>query len=303
MKKFDIYVPASTTNLGPGFDVLGIALDIYNIFEVETGGTGIEIKVAGEGEGILPCDEKNLFIKAMKMAFDALGEPMPGIKLLQKNTIPLNRGLGSSASAALGGLLAAREILGKKLSGAIMTELAVELEGHPDNIIAAWKGGAVINYVENGQNRHIKMIPPDNPDVVVLIPPFPVETKKAREILPDTYSKKDVVENLRNVSLLVFALTTGDYRLLSAGCRDTVHQPYRAKLIPGLYEVIDAAVEAGAYGSYLSGSGSTIAAFCSGNSETVASAMQRIMLDKGVETKTIITKISETGSYIKKKME
>jgi homoserine kinase len=299
LNSFKIYVPATTTNLGPGFDVLGIALNLCNIFKVIPNTDGkITIDIEGEGHDVLPRNEDNLFIRAMKKAFEEAGEIMPGVHLHQKNSIPLNRGLGSSASAALGGLLAAKEMLKEKLPDSLLEQIAVEMEGHPDNIITAYKGGAVINYVADNKYEHIKLIPPNKLKVVVLIPPFPVETKKARAILPDNYSKADIVENLRNISVLVYALTTGNYDLLKSGCRDRIHQPYRAKLIPGLFETIEAAENAGAHGAYLSGSGSTIAALCTDGADSVALAMKQKMEKDGIETRTMITEISETGSYI-----
>lgn len=295
-REFTVYVPATSANLGPGYDVIGVALDIYNEFHATIGGVKkLHVEIEGEGTDDIPRDENNLIYKSALAGCKIAGVEMPNIRIHQKNAVPLNRGMGSSATAVLGGLMIAREIAGDKLKVDDMISLAVDIEGHPDNLMAAFMGGVVINYKRNGIYRGVKFIPPDPLRVVLVVPDIQVSTKMARELLPDSYEIKDVVSNLGNISLLIHALHTGQYRLLREAMEDTIHQPYRAELIPGFNDVVESAKNAGAWGCAISGSGSTIIAFCSENENEIAEAMKDTFRLHSVDSVSMITGISDDG--------
>ena len=309
MKKFTLKIPATSANLGPGYDVLGMALEVFNFFEVtvfdsEMGNSKghsmkkLTIEITGEGSGELPTDENNLIYKATLEACKKAGVELPPLLIKQHNNVPLNRGMGSSATAVLGGVLIAREIIGDKLDEETLLQLAVKLEGHPDNLLAAYYGGVVINYREKDIYRGVNFMPPSPIKAVLAIPDIQVSTKKARELLPGSYSTTDVVANLRNISLLTFALQTGRLDLLNIAMEDRVHTPYRAEMIPGYFDVEKAVKEAGALGFAISGSGSTVIALCDKNESKIARKMEEIFNNHSVNCRTIITKISKNGVII-----
>jgi len=301
MKHFAVHVPATSANLGPGYDVIGMALEIYNRFEVTIGGPDrVSIEVEGEGAGELPADENNLIYEAFIAGCEMAGIKPPNIHIRQFNSIPLNRGMGSSATAVLGGLMIAGEIAGDRLDNETMLQKAIEMEGHPDNLMAAYMGGIVIIYKEGPTYRGAKFMP-SNPLVAVLvIPDIQVSTKRARELLPDSYPIEDVVTNLRNISLLTLAFQSGNYGLLREAMKDRIHQPYRAELIPGFFDVVKAAEEKGAFGCAISGSGSTVIALCNENADEIADAMMSVFESRSIKCRSIQTQISGRGSYISK---
>ncbi|MCD4783858.1 MAG: homoserine kinase [Candidatus Eremiobacteraeota bacterium] len=298
-REFTVYVPATSANLGPGYDVIGVALDIYNEFHVTMGGTKkLDIEIEGEGADAIPRDENNLIYKSTLAGCKMAGVGVPNIRIHQKNAIPLNRGMGSSATAVLGGLMIAREIAGDRLEADDMISLAIDIEGHPDNLMAAYMGGVVINYKRDGIYRGVKFIPPEPLRAVLVVPDIQVSTKMARELLPDSYKIKDVVSNLGNISLLIHALHTGQYRLLREAMEDTIHQPYRAELIPGFNDVVESAKKSGAWGCAISGSGSTVIAFCSENGNEIAEAMKNAFKKHSVNSVSMITDISDKGACL-----
>jgi len=298
-KNFTIYVPATSANLGPGYDVIGVALNVYNVFHVTIGGDKkLSIDIKGEGADDIPRDENNLIFRSALAGLKSAGVEMPEIQIHQVNSVPLNRGMGSSATAVLGGLMIAREIAGDRLSIDDMLSLAVDIEGHPDNLMAAYMGGVVINYRRNGVYKGVKFIPPEPLNVVLVIPDRQVSTKRARELLPDSYKIQDVVFNIRSMSLLVHALHTGEYNLLSVAMEDRIHQLYRAELIPGFDDVVESAKKAGALGCAISGSGSTVIAFCNENENEIARVMKEAFKRHSVESISMITGIAEDGCRI-----
>lgn len=264
---FCVEVPATTANLGPGFDTLGLALDLTNELWVEPIESGLEIEVEGEGSETLERDERNLVLKAMRAAF---GETrLPALRLRQVNRIPPSRGLGSSAAAIVAGLVAAGELLGRPVPA---LELATRMEGHPDNVAPALMGGLVASGVLD-QGPVARALPLHACwGMAVAIPAFPLPTREARRVMPDHFGLEDVVFNLSRLALLLPALAQGEE--LDLG--DRLHQPYRERLVPGFREVCAAALGAGASGAFLSGAGPTIAAFVDrrrADPEAVARAM------------------------------
>ena len=249
---FCVEVPATTANLGPGFDTLGLALDLTNEVWVETRDSGLEIELEGEGAETLARDEKNLVVKAMRVAFG--DTRMPGLSLRQVNRIPPARGLGSSAAAIVGGLLAAEKLLGRPVP---VLELATRMEGHPDNVAPALLGGLVASGVlrEGPVARPLPLH--ECWQMAVAVPAFPLPTEEARKAMPSRYELEDVVYNLSRLALLLPGLAEG----LELDLDDRLHQPFRERLVPGFREVCAAASRQGASGAFLSGAGPTIAAF------------------------------------------
>ena len=299
MYKFTLEVPATTANLGPGYDTLGVALDYCNLFHVRISDKkSTRFRIIGEGAETLPRDESNLFYRALKEGMEATGETLPPLEITLENKVPLNRGMGSSATAVVGGLLAARQLSSSGMDEETFTRLAVKMEGHPDNVTAAYIGGVVINYTCGSTSRTARFIPPKPLQVVLAVPEVEVSTREARKILPVSYPMTDVVENLQRVSLLIHALHTGEYHLLCDAMKDRIHQEYRAKLIPGFNQVSQAGYDAGAAGVAISGSGSTVAAFCTKEAPKVARAMENAFKNAGVNCRTIITGIRREGARI-----
>ncbi len=312
MKKIKVKIPATSANLGPGFDVLGIALQLYNELEIAelNSPKKFSIEVDGEGKDTLPRDEKNIVYQAVGKVYQRVGKKLPPLSLRFTNRIPLARGLGSSASAIIGGMVAANELLGKKLSVEEILEEALVMEGHPDNLVPALVGGLCICYKKdelqaiptarpgnnargglyqsfrrgsslqvkdsmskaqsNEQIKYIKISQLPNWKVVVCVPKYEVSTALARKILLDKVSRKDVVFNLSRVALLINAFMSGDKCLLETAMEDRLHQTARVKLIPGMDDVFSAAWQAGALGVALSGSGPTIIAFAHNKSKTIS---------------------------------
>jgi len=298
-KKFIIRVPATSANLGPGYDAIAVALQLYNECRVKIGGiSGLKITVTGEGARNIPRDGSNLVFRACALACRYFKTEIPPLSLHQTNHIPLSRGLGSSAGAILTGLLLAKALTGKKFTEALLLQMGAELEGHADNLTAAYYGGIVVNYEADHKIQAAKFLPRLPLKVALAIPDLKIATADARSILPEVYAVKDVVANLRNLALLVHALHCGDYELLKPALRDALHQPYRSSLLPGFSEALYAAMKAGALGAALSGSGSTLIALCAKTPARIAQAMAHQFITQGIACRTLVTEISATGAEV-----
>lgn len=298
-----VKVPATTANLGPGFDVLGASLSLYNELEVSLAQDSKKaiFLIAGEGRRILPKDEKNILWKAMNAVFGLLDQQekysLNSFNIKLTNNIPLSSGLGSSSAARAAGIIAANKICGNKLTLGEMAQLGVKLEGHPDNIIPAFYGGVCIS-INNGKDMiEIVKLPVPKIKAVVCTPGFELATERSRNILPLKYNRKDVVFNIARVALLTKAFCTNDFKLLKEAMQDRIHQPYRAKLIPVMQELIDSAVKVGAYGACLSGAGPSMVAFCDNNkAKDVAKVMTKIWKKETVPTKTFVLDFDKNGA-------
>lgn len=292
-----VTVPATTANLGPAFDCLGLALTLYNTLEVSPREEGLLITVEGEGAGQIAVDHTNMMAGAMQRLYDHVGRPFPSLHLRQINHIPVASGLGSSAAAALGGLIAANKLLGEPLSAAELLEVAVTIEGHPDNMAPALYGGLVL---ANRDSDHllVEHLPIADLRVVVVVPAFTLPTVQARAVLPREVSFPDVIFNLGRVGLLVRALGEGDYQKLASAMRDRLHQPYRVPLIPGMQAAFHAARAAGAHGVALSGAGPGAIAFAPHGHEAIAAAMSRAFAEAGLDSRSWILEIDHHGSRI-----
>jgi homoserine kinase len=276
-RRITVEVPATTANLGAGYDCLGLALGLVNRIEVEVVGWsrdgGIQLEVEGEGTGELPADRENRFVRGLEAAIRAARGDLPpelGWRIRMWNRIPLARGLGSSAAATVGGLVAGNTLAGEPLTATDLLRLATEIEGHPDNAAPALLGGFTVAGPGDGGVEAIRFDAPRDLRVILFIPERRLETAEMRRILPATVPLADAVANLGRVALGVAGLAVGRYDLLRSLTVDRLHEPYRAAVYPELPIIVGAAREAGAIGACLSGAGSTIVAFA----DTLASIAQ-----------------------------
>ncbi len=293
-----VKVPATTANLGPGFDVLGMALDYCNEVAMAETKQGLSIQVSGEGEKFLPRTEANIVTQAANRVFRTVGYTPAGLQIHLTNRIPIARGMGSSAAAIVGGVVAANRLSGGHLSLDAMLDLANQLEGHPDNVTPALVGGMTISCLLGERVHYIKAAFPEKMRAVVAVPAFHLSTAEARRILPKEVSLQDAVFNVSRSSLLVAAILTGKTHLLPVVMDDRLHQPYRAKLIPGLDAVFAAAKQAGAAGVVISGSGPSVIAFSDGDIGAVGQAMQQAFAQAGVQSQIIQAPVNNQGAVI-----
>lgn len=300
MNKVAVKIPASTTNLGPGFDVLGMALNLYNIVEMEVSDSCLNIEIDGEGADIISKDETNLVYMSAKKIFEKIGEKIPPLNIKLNNNIPLARGLGSSGTAIIGGLIAGNVISSAGLTDQDILNMAAEIDGHPDNVAASIFGGIVISSMNNGNVAYMKIIPPKPIKVVVVVPDFHLLTTDARAVLPEKVDIQTAVFNIGRASLLVASLATGDFKHLSISTEDKLHQPYRAKLIPGFDDVFDAAKSVDSESAVaISGAGSSIVAFCCNDkSEQIGESMRKAFLKHNIKSDVMIMDIDYNGTEI-----
>ncbi|HBX24310.1 MAG TPA: homoserine kinase [Desulfotomaculum sp.] len=291
-----VQVPATSANLGPGFDCLGIALELYNSVEFSATPKGIFIEVEGEGADGLPRDESNLVYRAARLVFERQGFKPPGLRIRLVNGIPPGRGLGSSAAAVIGGIIAADAMSGAGLSQREILNLACSLEGHPDNVAPALLGGLVIYTAVDGDITWFKVNLPPGLKAVVAIPDFALNTRDSRESLPQLVTMRDAVYNLGRVALLVAALQKGDLTVLGTAMDDRLHQPFRAGAITGFKKVISAARLAGARGVALSGAGPSIIALADKNFKLIADVMRDTFRESGVNARSLVLTPSPVGA-------
>ncbi len=276
-----VRVPATSANLGPGFDVLGLALGLYNEIVYDEAGR-VTVTIEGEGAGRLDTGADNVVARAVRMAYEAAGRRFPGAAIRCINRIPPARGLGSSAAAWVGGLVAANAMLGSPLERDTLLTLACRAEGHPDNVAAALLGGLTVSCVAGETVVALSLPVPANLLWVVLVPETESSTSEARAVLPDTVKRADAVFNLQRMGLLLAALASGRVDVLGAAMEDRLHQPQRQTLFPWMDAVRQAALEAGALGCVLSGAGPSLLAAVRGVGQPVAGAMERALASAGV---------------------
>ena len=255
-----IKVPATSANMGPGFDSIGIALELYNQLWFEEIEEGVEIIVKRKQEIEIPTDKNNLIYKTMVDFFAQTGNVMPGVRLIQEDYIPMVRGLGSSAACIVAGLLAANHLSGRHYCREQLAQIAAKIEGHPDNSNPAFFGSMVVGALDQNEMRYVRLDLPKELVFAIMVPDFPVSTEASRKVLPDRYTKKDAVFNASRAALLVASMYTGKYENLSMAMQDRIHQPYRNQLIPNMDRIFKAAKNYGALATYLSGAGSTLMA-------------------------------------------
>jgi homoserine kinase len=273
MPHVTVRVPATTANLGPGYDAFGLALGLYDTFEA-TPSPSWEVRITGEGAESLSRDTDNQVVLAMKAVFAAAEQEEQRALVSCDNRVPTGRGLGSSAAAIVGGLLLADAMLPEPLGDEKLFELACELEGHPDNVGAAMYGGFVIGWADGDAGwRAARIDPADGIACVAAIPQWELLTSHARDMLPERVRHEDAAFNAGRAGLLAVGMATGRRELLAAGVADRLHQPHRAAAIADFEEVVGAMTGAGAVGAVLSGAGPAILGLVC--DENDAAALQR----------------------------
>src|SRR5207249_8362178 len=280
--RVQVRVPATSANLGPGFDTLGLALALHNEVVAEEA-DGVLVRIEGEGADRLARTGDNVVARGVRLAYEEAGRAFKGCALTCLNRIPTARGLGSSAAAWVGGLVAGNALLGEPLSKEALLALAARAEGHPDNVAAAVLGGLTVSCAVPAGIAAVSLPVPRSLAWVVLIPAVTSSTAEGRALLPPSVPLEDAVFNVQRVALLLASLQAGRSDTLGAALDDRLHQPYRLKLFPWLPDVAAAARAAGALGCVLSGAGPALLAVVPGDGGAVARAMERALKKAGVE--------------------
>lgn len=305
-----VRAPATSANLGPGFDALGLALRLHDEVEARITGDGLVIDVAGEGENTAASGDQHLVVRAMRTAFDAMDGQPPGIALRCVNAIPHGRGLGSSAAAVCSGILAARALASDgeaRLPSEAVFRLAVAMEGHPDNVAACLAGGLTIAWTPRtppvtglggaAEARLLRVPVPTTLRAVVCVPPVPLATEEARRVLPSTVSHADAAANAARSALLVAALT-GAPEVLFEATEDFLHQPYRAAVMPQTATLISLLREAGV-AAVVSGAGPSVLALTFADSQQGADAVGSIAGETGIAWRVIPLDIDRQGAHVR----
>lgn len=309
--KVSVKVPATTANLGPGFDCLGMALPIYNTVTIEETvlpGTGVEINVladesVGEDFSIehIPMDENSIIYKAVELLYNSIGQSPSELKINIHSQIPIARGLGSSASVIVGGLIAANELLGRPADEAALLSIATEVEGHPDNVTPAIVGGLVISAKEDdGSIVYRKLEWPDEWVITVCIPEYELATDISRSVLPEEVPMKDAIYNAQRMAMFVEAIHTKDAELMKLALKDKLHQPYRMKLVPGLEKIIqNLKHEENVLGCVLSGAGPSILIISLKNDlERIRTMVKDTWHDLNLKAEILTLPVEKNGAQI-----
>ena len=282
-----VRVPATSANLGPGFDALGVALDWAG-----------EITLSEVAAPVAPASSmERLALMAAAALFEQAGEPMPPLAAEYRGDMPIGRGLGMSAAAFAGGLVAANALLGR-VEVESLIPLAWHLEGHGDNIIPTLLGGLCVVAEDDDGPVWCRIEPPENLRVALFVPDFDMPTHESRDRLPVSLTRGQAVHNIARSALVVAAITQRRYDLLGTATQDILHQPARATLFPAMLPALEAARTAGAHGAYLSGGGSTLAAFVTDYAESVAGAMREAAAAHGIDGVTRVVSLSPRGAEV-----
>ncbi|MBE7703892.1 MAG: homoserine kinase [Cyanobacteria bacterium SIG28] len=308
--KVSVKVPASSANIGPGFDCLGVALPIYNTITIEETvlpGTGIEINVIPEADmdgmvfDSIPKDENNIVYKAVEMLYNSIGQEPSELRINIQAQIPITRGLGSSSSIVVGGLLAANKLLGNPADETALLAIATEVEGHPDNVAPAILGGMVLATQEDdGTLTYTKLDWPDEWDLTVCIPDFELSTEIARSVLPKEVPMQDAIFNAKHLALLIQAINTKDAKVMKTALKDRLHQPYREKLVPGMKEIMEAFKhEDGVLGCVLSGAGPSMLVISHKyDLDKIKSTVKDIWEQQNIKVDIRTLKVEEQGAVV-----
>ncbi|NJO40313.1 MAG: homoserine kinase [Cyanobacteria bacterium CRU_2_1] len=299
-----VTIPATTANLGPGFDCIGAALTLHNQFEFSLLPSEAEKSLTIEVTGIeaerVSLDEHNLAYRAFVHFYQQIGQIPPAIRLSIALSVPLARGLGSSATAILGGLIGANQLAGSPVSQDAVMAMAIALEGHPDNVVPALMGGCRLVATHPNGTWTICDVPWHEGVVpIVAIPDFELSTAEARRVLPPDYSRADAIFNMAHLGALLRGLATGRADWLRTALQDRIHQPYRQPLIRGFNAVENAALEAGAYGLVISGAGPTLLALAHpSQAAAVESAMTIAWAHEGVIVQVHQLQLDMNGAIV-----
>ena len=309
--KVSVKVPATSANLGPGFDCMGLAIPLYNTITIEETvlpGTGVEINVLA-GEDMenelhldhIPMDENSIIYRAVELLYNSIGQTPSELKITIQSEIPIARGLGSSASVIVGGLIAANELLGKPADEVALLSIATEVEGHPDNVTPAIVGGLVITSQEDdGSIIYKKLDWPEEWHLTVCVPDYELATDISRSVLPKEVPMQDAVFNAQRMAMFVHAVHTKDAGLMKLALKDKLHQPYRMKLVPGLEKIItNLKHEEDVLGTVLSGAGPSILIVSKGSSQDkIKSIVRETWADLNVKVDIFDTTIEKQGAII-----
>lgn len=297
-------VPASTANLGAGYDCLGMALDVCNRVTLEvTDDGGLTMDVTGEGEGELPAVRSNRFVAGLEDALEASIGPRPafiGWKIAMHNRVPLSRGMGSSSAASVGGVFAGNVLGGSRLSERDLLRAATALEGHPDNAAAALLGGFVVSAHLGERVEAVRFPAPEGLRAVLFIPDRRLATADMRRVLPAEVPLRDAVSNMSRIAIGVAGIASGRIELLADLTVDRIHEPYRSVAYPQLPRMTGAARAAGALGAFLSGAGSTILAFVApgADAEPVERALAEAAARVDLTGRTMVVNPRNTGPEV-----
>ena len=309
--KVSVKVPATSANLGPGFDCLGIALPIYNtvtIDETVLPGTGVEINILSQDENFddliidhFPTDENSIVYKAVELLYNSIGQTPSELKINIQTQIPVTRGLGSSAAVIVGALIAANHLLGEPADESAILSIATEIEGHPDNVTPAVVGGLVLSSMEDdGSILYRKIDWPEDWAITVCVPDVELATEISRSVLPENVPMQDAVFNTKRMGMLIQAIHTQDEELMKAALTDKLHQPYRAKLVPWMDEINQSIKhDDDIFGCVLSGAGSTVLVISKQNAtDRVRSKISEVMTNLNVKAEIKTLKVENDGATI-----
>ena len=304
MKEITITAPATTANLGPGFDCLGLALTLHNevVFTETAANDKPTITVQGDCASTIPTDHRNLIYQAAVRTFTQLGRRPSGLRIAQINNIPVGSGLGSSSAAIISGILGANALVNGNLTQSDVLTLATEMEGHADNVTPALYGGLTLTLCEDDQLL-VEQIAVPPLQVTIALPDFDLPTVQSRAALPPQVSRHDAVFNISRMGLLIHALTTADHSKLRLAMQDKLHQPYRFALIPGSEQVIKAAYDEGATAVALSGAGPSLIAFAPQNHRAISQAMQQAFAHAGLTSRTWTLQANPKGATATQKIK
>lgn len=288
-----VKVPATSANMGSGFDCLGVALGLYNIIEITKTDGGLKII---DFNSPAPKNENNLIWRAMKQVFDKADYTPSGLLIVHKSNIPMTRGLGSSSACIVGGMMGANSLMGNPFLPREILDMAARMEGHPDNVTPALFGGMCVA-VKDGEHTVFKSIKLSSKlKFAVMIPDFFVATRKSRGVLPESYKKEDAVFNISRAALMTAALASGDFGLLKTAAEDRMHQPYRKAYIDGMEEIFEKTYQFGAKATYLSGSGPTILSIIDSDCEDFSKNMAGFFEDNNHKLKCRILSVDNVGT-------
>lgn len=291
-------VPHSSANLGPGFDCLGLALELRSEVTMHVG-ADFFIQIEGEGRDRLPRDRRNLVYQWIQTYFERIGRPPPSFGLTLRNRGPQTGGLGSSSAALVGALLVANVAAGRPMDEGAVLALATELEGHPDNVAPALLGGLIVALDRPGERPIAVRVPvPPELSAVVFAPTFSMPTKRSRQLLPNLVPRRDAIFNASRTALFLAALQGGHLDLLRVAMQDRLHQPYRSRLFPAMPAILEAALDAGARGACLSGAGSALLALATERHDAIGESMQRAAASRGVAGRWFRADIARTGAIL-----
>jgi homoserine kinase len=295
-----VQVPATSANLGPGFDSLGLALSLYDRVEARVAPTGVEVRVTGAGAGQVGSGEKHLVVRAMRAGFAAIGTQPPGLALDCRNEVPQGFGLGSSAAAIVAGLLAARELAGAAGAAALtpnaLLQLATELEGHPDNVAACLSGGLTISWTTAAGVRVARLTPLPGITPVLCVPAVPLATVAARQVLPADVPHAVAAANSARAALLIAALTARPDLLLD-GTEDYLHQQYRAAAMPGTAALIER-LRAVGIAAVVSGAGPSVLALTVDGAQQAAADVARIAGEDDRTWQVLPLSVDNLGAHL-----